>query len=110
MAQTLVIPSFVTATIDTAITPAVAGATFMFQPDSTGGDFSGMFVATGTLTTLSADLQVSYNQGTTWTTVLAAAIVAATPVKIFTPVIANVWYRWNYTAGTGPVTMQVSTN
>jgi hypothetical protein len=87
-----------------------AGNPFVFQLDPGGGDKSAVFQTTGTLTSLSADLQVSLDGGTTWTTTNAAAIVAATPVKVITPVIGGALYRFNYTAGGTTIVTRVVAN
>ena len=106
----IICPTGVNVTIDSAVIPAVAGAAFAFQASTIDGDFSFLMQAKGTLTSLSADLQISLDAGTTWTTLAAAAIVAATSAKVITPGVAGAWYRLNYTAGTGPVTLLVASN
>ena len=62
------------------------------------GDFSALFQVIGTLGSVSADLQVSLDGGTTFVTYSAAALVAATPFKLITLVDGAIW-RLNITAG-----------
>ena len=102
------IPNGVSIVIDT--NPGVAaGNVFVFQTTE-GTDFSAVFQVTGTLTSLSADLQISLDGGTTWNTITATALVAATPVKVITPVIAGALYRFNYTAGAAATVTRVVAN
>lgn len=92
-----------------------AGVNFSFQPDPAGTEFSGMFSATGG-TTLSADLQVSLDGGTTWTNYVATVLTNAAPSKVVaassaTPLVAGLLYRLNYTTLTGgPWTIRVQSN
>jgi hypothetical protein len=96
--------------IDPAITAPGAGNVFAFELDEAAGDFSALFQVTGTVTTCSADLQVSLDGGTTWTTFSAALVTAAAAAKAQTPVIAGVLYRFNYTAASGSIVMRVCSN
>src|SRR5690242_665481 len=86
--------------IDPAVTAPAAGNTFCFQPRPAGGDMKAQFQATGTLTGLSSDLQTSLDGGTTWTTVTAAFLAAAT-AQNSAQVVAGALYRFNHTASTG---------
>lgn len=109
MSATLEIPNGEPIVLDT--NPGVAaGNPFVFQLDPGGGDKSAAFQVTGTLTSLSADLQISLDGGTTWTTTNAAALVAATPAKVITPVIGGALYRFNYTAGAAAIVTRVVAN
>lgn len=105
-----VIPNSVAAIIDPAGATGTPGNPFVFQPDSTSADFSALLLATGTLTSLSGDVEVSLNAGVTWTKINVAFLTAAAPAKVLTPVIANAWYRVNATAGAGPYVLTVISN
>jgi hypothetical protein len=96
--------------IDAAITGPVAGTIFGFEPDPDGGDFSCAFHVTGTVTTCSADLQMSLDGGATFFAISVALITAAAPAKTFTPIIAGALYRFNYTAASGSIVMRVASN
>jgi hypothetical protein len=96
--------------IDPAGATGTPGNAFVFQPDATGGDFSVLILATGTLTSLSGDVEVSLNAGTTWTKLSVAFITAAAAAKVLTPAIGNAWYRINATAGAGPYVITVIAN
>jgi|SRR5882672_6430348 len=98
--------------LDTAITAPVAGNTFQFQPDSATTDFSALFQAVGTVTTLSADLQASTDGGVTWSNVTGktAIITAAAPCAIVTNLVSNVLYRLNYTIASGSSNVNVVSN
>ena len=103
------IPNGVPIVIDT--NPGVAaGNSFVFQLNPDGTDFSAVFQVTGTLTSLSADLQVSLDGGTTWNTISATALTAAAPAKVITPVIGGALYRFNYTAGAAATVTRVVAN
>lgn len=109
MAGPLVIPIGTVVVIDT--NPGVAaGNAFEFQLDPAGGDKSAAFQVTGTLTSLSADLQISLDGGTTWTNITATALTAAAPAKVITPVVAGAQYRFNYTAGAAAVVVRAVAN
>lgn len=110
MALTKVVPNATATLIDSAVTAPAQGNVFAFQMDPSGGDFSAVFQAVGTVTTLSGDLQVSLDGGTTWTNVSTAALVNATPVKVITPVIAGALYRFNYTTASGSSNIWVCAN
>src|SRR5712691_5895982 len=92
--------------IDSGITAPAAGTPFTIEGSPAGHDFSIVFeVLTGT--TISADLQVSLDGGTTFS-ILAAAILTAVPSaagssKVVTPIIAGPVYRLNYTTATGTI-------
>jgi hypothetical protein len=83
---------------------------FVFQAGPTEGDFSAVFQAVGTLGALSADLQISLDGGTTWVNIVATALVAATPIKVVTPVISGAQYRFNVTGAPTSADFWVSTN
>ncbi len=94
--------------------PLTAPATpvFSFQPKPGGGDFSAVFQVTGTVTTLTAALQVSLDGGTTWTDYIASAnfISNTTPSKTITPVVGGALYRINATVLTGSQDFWVCSN
>lgn len=103
------IPNGEAVVIDT--NPGVAaGTAFGFEDNPDGSDKSAVFQTTGTLTSLSADLQISLDGGTTWTTITATALTAAAPAKVITPVIAGALYRFNYTAGAAAIVTRVAAN
>lgn len=104
------IPTGVPVIIDPAVTGAAAGNTFSFQPDPAANDFSATFQATGTLTGLSSDLQISLDGGTTFNTLTATFLTAAAPLKIQTPIINGALYRFNHTASTGSAVIRVISN
>lgn len=106
----VVIPNGIAFIVDPAGATGTPGNPFVFQPDSSSADFSALFLATGTLTGLSGDIEVSLNAGTTWTKVNVAFLTAAAPAKVLTPAIANAWYRLNATAGAGPYVLTVVSN
>lgn len=110
MANTKIVPIGMNTPVDAAITTTGAGAAFSFQMHASTGDFSALFLASGTLTTLSADLQVSTDGGTTWFTVSTAVLTAAAPAKIVTPVICGALYRFNYTTASGSINVFVVSN
>src|SRR5882724_3063528 len=73
---------------------AVSGATsanFTIQPKPNGGDFTVSFQAVGTVTTLTAALQISLDGGTTFLDYVASAsfISNTTTFKIFSPPAAS---------------------
>lgn len=107
--MSIAIPHGIPTVLDT--NPGVAaGNAFVFQLAGDGDDFSAVFQTTGTLTSLSADLQISLDGGTTWNTVTATAITAAAPAKIITPIIGGALYRFNYTAGGTTIVTRVVAN
>ena len=90
-----------------------AGVTFSFPAHWGAGDWSVVFQAKSG-TTISADLQISLDGGTTFTNYVATLITAA-GAKAFaasstTPPIAGALYRLNYTTLTGTWTILVSSN
>lgn len=89
--------------IDSAVTAPAAGNAFSFAEHHASGDFSALFQAVGTVTTLSADLQTSLDGGVTWSNVtgLTAQLTNAAPAKAITPVVCGALYRWNYTTASG---------
>lgn len=106
----IAIPIGVPCIIDAAVTAPAAGNPFCFQLDPSGNDFSALFQATGTVTTLSGDLQISLDGGTTYTTIGATFLTAAAAAKIQTPVVAGALYRFNYTTASGSSVIRVTTN
>jgi len=96
--------------IDSAVTTPAAGNTFSFAEHKGAGDFSATFQAVGTVTTLSGDLQISLDGGTTWTTVATAQLTNAAPFKTITPVICGALYRFNYTTASGSSNVWVCSN
>lgn len=98
--------------IDPAVTAPAVGNSFCFQPDPAGNDFSASFQATGTLTGLSSDLQISEDGGATFVNAAggAAFLTAAAPTKVLTPAVAGALYRFNHTASTGNSVIRVTSN
>ena len=90
-----------------------AGVVFSFQVLPARGDWSAVFQAKSG-TTISADLQISLDGGTTFTnyipTLITAAGAKAVNASGTTPIIAGALYRFNYTTLTGTWTILVSTN
>src|SRR6266446_5384878 len=103
MADIGAIPSSISVVIDPAVTAPAVGNTFRFQPTDSTADASATFQATGTLTGLSSDLQISLDAGATFVTIAGgvAFLTAAAPQKTLTPAIGNAMYRFNHTASTG---------
>jgi hypothetical protein len=90
-----------------------AGVTFSFEARPARGDWSAVFQAKSG-TTISADLQISLDGGTTWTN-YAAGFFAAAGAKALaaastTPPLAGALYRLNYTTLTGTWTILVTSN
>ncbi len=112
MADIGAIPSGVSVVIDPAVTGAAAGNTFRLQPTDSTADASAVFQATGTLTGLSSDLQISLDGGTTFVNAAggAAFLTAAAPTKILTPAIGGALYRFNHTASTGNAVIRCMAN
>lgn len=107
------IPTGVPVVIDPAVTAPVVGNTFSFQPDPSGTDFSAIFQATGTVTTITAQLEVSLDGGATWAIFITGANFFPTNAvtnKIVTPMIAGALWRINYTAASGSIVMRVCSN
>lgn len=110
MANVGAVPTGVSVIIDPAVTGPAAGNTFAFQPDPAATDFSAVFQATGTLTGLSSDLQMSLDGGVTFVNLTAAFLTAAAPLKIQTPIVGGALYRFNHTASTGNSVIRVISN
>lgn len=99
---------------------AVAGANtidFVIAPYAPGREFSAVFTAQGTLTTLASALQISLDNGVTFTDYLAAANflsattgLIAVPASGAKPMMSGVIFRINVTAATGPVDFWVVIN
>jgi len=91
---------------------APADIVFTIKTDEAGSDFSGLFQAVGTLTTLTASLQVSLDGGTTFADYIASAnfISAAAPVKNVTPLVGGAVYKVHATALTGSQDIWLVTN
>ena len=104
------VPTGVPCVIDPSITGVQVGNSFAFVPDNAGADASALFQATGTLTGLSSDLQVSLDGGTTFVNLVATFLTAAAPAKVLTPLVAGAQYRFNHTASTGNAVIRVTTN
>lgn len=103
MADIGAIPTGVSVVIDPAVTAPAVGNTFRSQPPDSTSDASMTFQATGTLTGLSSDLQISLDAGATFVNIAggAAFLTAAAPTKTLTPILGNALYRFNHTASTG---------
>lgn len=109
MAITKVFPIATIGPLDAAISVPVAGSPFTFQMHEASGDFSAMFIVSGTVTTLSADLQTSPDGGTTWVNVTTAVLTAAGG-KVVTPIINGALYRFNYTTASGSINVSAVSN
>ena len=100
--------------IDPAVTAPAVGNQFTIQPDSAGADASVTFQATGTLTGLSSDLQISLDGGATFQNTVKPAgtafLTAAAPNNVLTPASAGAIYRFNHTASTGNAVIRASSN
>lgn len=112
MANIGTIPNGIAVVIDPAVTAPAVGNTFSFALDPGANDFSVLFQATGTLTGLSSDLQISLDGGTTFVTATggAAFLTAAAPTKTLTPAIGGALYRFNHTASTGSAVIRAIPN
>jgi hypothetical protein len=73
-------------------------------------DPSALFQVVGTLGSLSANVEFSMDGGTTWNILSSAALVAATPFKLITPIVAGPIWRLNITAGPTSADFYVSVN
>lgn len=71
--------------------------TLDFDAPTNTGDFSALFQVVGTVTGLVCDLQFSIDNGVTFSTLTANFLVAATPFKLQTPLVAGARYRLNIT-------------
>src|SRR6266700_7049117 len=103
MADIGAIPPNMSVVIDPAVIAPAVGNTFRSQPSDSDTDMSMTFQATGTLTGLSSDLQISLDGGVTFVTIAngVAFLTAAAPTKTLTPIIGGIPYRFNHTASTG---------
>jgi len=119
MADIGAIPSSISVVIDPAVTAPAVGNTFRIQPTDSTADLSVTFQATGTLTGLSSDLQISLDGGTTWVNYQGAAsgtpigtafLTAAAPQRTLTPIIGNAMLRFNHTASTGNAVIRCMAN
>ena len=112
MANIGAIPTGVSVIIDPSVTGVQTGNTFLFQPGADDADYSVLFQATGTLTGLSSDLQVSLDGGTTFQNITngTAFLTAAAPNKVLTPAIAGCLFRFNHTASTGNAVIRAVAN
>jgi hypothetical protein len=81
---------------------APAGLTFSIQPKQAGGPFSVIFQAVGTVTTLTASLQVSLDGSTFVDLVVAGSFISntATAIKVDN-LVPGALYRVNATVLTG---------
>lgn len=81
------------------ITGGGAGTIDFDVPAEVSGDFSALFQVVGTTTNLVCDLQFSLDsgQGTTFSTLVANFLIAATPFKLQTPLVSGARYRLNIT-------------
>lgn len=79
-------------------------------PYSQYGDFSALFQAVGIVTALVCDLQFSLDGGTTFNTLVANLLVAATPFKLQTPLVAGARYRLNVTGAPTSADIWVTRN
>jgi len=75
------------------------------------GDFSAIFQAVGTLGSLSADLECSLDGGNTFNKLVTGAVVAATPLKVQTPIFSGgIIWQLNITAGPRSADFYVAVN
>lgn len=113
MANTISITEGVPVVIDSGITAPVIGNQFCFQSDTASTDFSVVFVPTGTVTTITAQLEISLDGGATWQIYITGANFFPTNAaitKTVTPMICGALFRINYTAATGNFTMRACSN
>src|SRR5215831_5395302 len=93
-----------TAVVLETVSGTGAGVTFAFPLRQARGEFSVVFQAKSG-TTISADLQISLDGGTTFTnyaaTLITAAGAKALPASGTTPAVAGALFRFNYTTLTG---------
>ncbi|SRR5258708_6575855 len=112
MATPQSIPTGVPVLLET-VSGVGAGTTFSFQCDPAATDFSAIFQAKSG-TTISADLQISLDGGTTWTNYVATLITAAGAkaenASGVTPLVGGALYRFNYTTLTGTWVILVCSN
>jgi hypothetical protein len=75
---------------------------FVILQSARAGNFSAAFQAVGTVTTLTASLQVASDQSTFVDQIASGSFISNTvQVKITGPLVAGVRYRVNITAATG---------
>jgi hypothetical protein len=116
MADVGAIPTGISVRIDTGVTAPVIGNIFRFQSDPAGTDFSIAIQSFGTVTTLSADLEMSLDGGTTWVKLYTAFMVTATPFKVITPssasggIVLGALFRINYTTASGSINTNICSN
>jgi len=99
--------------IDSAVTAPVIGNVFSFAEHHGSGDFSAIFQAVGTVTTITAQLEISLDGGTTWAIAVTGANFFPTNAvtnKAVTPVICGALYRVNYTAASGSINLWACSN
>lgn len=91
---------------------------FIIPEHPNGGEFTAIFQAVGTVTALTAALQIDLSGGTNFVDYIAAAsfISNTTPMKAFpassttVPLVAGARYRFNATAVTGSIDIWVCVN
>ena len=90
-----------------------AGVIFSFPLHQSAGDWSVVFQAKSG-TTISADLQISLDGGTTFVNYAATLITAAGAKSLnasgTTPAVAGALFRFNYTTLTGTWVILISSN
>jgi hypothetical protein len=72
---------------------------FVIPSANSQADPSILLQVIGTLGSMSANLEFSMDNGTTWNILSSAALVSGTPFKLITPVVAGPIYRINFTVG-----------
>jgi hypothetical protein len=77
--------------------------TLDFDCPTNTGDFSGLFQVVGTVTTLTADLQISLDNAVTFNNLVTNFLIAGagTQAKLQTPLVGGARYRINITAASG---------
>lgn len=113
MPNTISITEGVPVVIDPVVTAPVIGNQFCFQSDTASTDFSVLFQPTGTVTTITAQLEVSLDGGTTWAIFITGANFFPTNAvtnKLVTPMICGALFRINYTAASGSIVMRTVSN
>src|SRR5215472_6796581 len=85
---------------------------FSIPPHSNSeADFSALFQAVGTLGSLSADLEFSMDGGNNFNKLSTAALVAATPFKLVTPILSGgIIWQLNVTAAPTSADFYVAIN
>jgi len=102
----------VTKLIDSGPVTGTGTLQFSIPPHTSAeSDFSALFQVVGTLGSLSADLEFSMDGGTTFNKLVTAALVAATPFKLQTPILSGgITWQLNITAAPTSADFYVAIN